>query len=130
MPAARIPAHSALLPHCTLSCLSLTTRLTPSHSQTSDSSDDVIVVDDMQPPQLAKALGGALNDGLPYAFVGFAFGAVLAYEVGRAIADTSPGLILVSPQRAPPPRQPQQSPLGVARIGTLVDVFPLVIPSH
>ena len=41
--------------------------------------------------EIADALRVALNDGLPYCLVGFAFGAVLAYEVGRAIAATSNG---------------------------------------
>lgn len=41
--------------------------------------------------EVAEALGGALADGLPYCFVGFAFGAVLAYEVGKAIATASKG---------------------------------------
>ena len=41
--------------------------------------------------EIADALRVALNDGLPYCLVGFAFGAVLAYEVGRAIAAASNG---------------------------------------
>lgn len=41
--------------------------------------------------EMAEALGAALSDGLPYCLVGFAFGAVLAYEVGKAIAATSKG---------------------------------------
>lgn len=40
---------------------------------------------------LASALAEALEDGAPYAFVGFAFGAVLAWEVARAIAASRPG---------------------------------------
>ena len=39
--------------------------------------------------ELAAALGEALCGGRPYAFVGFAFGAVLAWEVARAISATS-----------------------------------------
>lgn len=41
--------------------------------------------------ELADALGAALEGGLPYAFVGFAFGAVLAYETARLIASKQPG---------------------------------------
>jgi surfactin synthase thioesterase subunit len=40
---------------------------------------------------LAAALGGALAGGRPYAFVGFSFGAVLAWEVARAIGTAQPG---------------------------------------
>jgi hypothetical protein len=36
--------------------------------------------------EMTAALGGALAGGKPYAFVGFAFGAVLAWEVAQAIA--------------------------------------------
>ena len=39
----------------------------------------------------AKALADALNDGLPYAFVGFSFGAIIAWEVAIAIAAATPG---------------------------------------
>ena len=39
--------------------------------------------------EMAKALGEALADGPVYAFVGFAFGAILAYEVARAIQAAS-----------------------------------------
>ena len=39
--------------------------------------------------ELAKELGAALNGGAPYALVGFAFGAILAFEVGKAIAEAS-----------------------------------------
>ena len=35
--------------------------------------------------KVAKEVGAALNGGLPYALVGFAFGSILAYEVGRKI---------------------------------------------
>ena len=41
---------------------------------------------------LAAALSEALKDGAPYAFVGFAFGAVLAYETALAMADSAPNL--------------------------------------
>ena len=39
--------------------------------------------------EMAAQIGGALQGGPPYALVGFAFGAVLAYELGRAIAEGS-----------------------------------------
>jgi len=39
--------------------------------------------------EMAEAIGCALEGGRPYVLVGFAFGAVLAYEVGRAIAAKS-----------------------------------------
>ena len=35
--------------------------------------------------ELVAEIGGALKGGKPYVFVGFSFGAVLAFEVGRAI---------------------------------------------
>ena len=41
--------------------------------------------------EAAEALGSALADGKPYAFVGFSFGAILAYEVAIAIAAAAPG---------------------------------------
>lgn len=41
--------------------------------------------------ELAAALGEALAGGRPYAFVGFSFGAVLAWEVAQAIASSSAG---------------------------------------
>ena len=31
-------------------------------------------------------MGGALKGGKPYAMIGFSFGAVLAYEVGKALS--------------------------------------------
>ena len=34
----------------------------------------------------ASSVGGALKGGKPYALVGFSFGAVLAYEVGKTLA--------------------------------------------
>jgi medium-chain acyl-[acyl-carrier-protein] hydrolase len=40
---------------------------------------------------LAAALGPALRGGKPYAFVGFSFGAVLAYELAAEIAARDPG---------------------------------------
>jgi len=40
---------------------------------------------------LAGALGPALRGGKPYAFVGFSFGAILAYETALAIAQREPG---------------------------------------
>ena len=41
--------------------------------------------------EMVAALGDALQGGKPYAFVGFAFGAILSYEVARGIAKAKPG---------------------------------------
>merc|ERR1712048_336829 len=41
--------------------------------------------------QCAAALWPALEDGRPFAFLGFAFGAIIALEVARVIQSKSPG---------------------------------------
>ena len=41
-------------------------------------------------------MGGALKGGKPYAMLGFSFGAVLAYEVGRALSNGGEGPALVA----------------------------------
>ena len=41
--------------------------------------------------EMAKEIGAALEDGAPYAFVGFSFGAILAYSVAMAISKASAG---------------------------------------
>lgn len=55
---------------------------------------------------MAAEVGGALKGGLPYCLVGFAFGSVLAYELGRAIAHASgqtegPALLIVCSAEGP-----------------------------
>ena len=50
---------------------------------------------------LAAALSEALKDGAPYAFVGFAFGAVLAYETALAMTDSAPCLLAAISAEAP-----------------------------
>lgn len=56
--------------------------------------------------EMARELGDALKGGPPYAIIGFAFGAILAYEVSRAIAEASgrvegPALLVACSCEAP-----------------------------
>jgi surfactin synthase thioesterase subunit len=41
--------------------------------------------------ELVAEIGPALKGGKPYVFIGFAFGAVVAFEAARAISEASPG---------------------------------------